>query len=156
MIYRAISGSRRRRKDFQVKRRDFIGLFGAALTAWPATLQAQQDARIPRVGFLTPRSRPIPPDHDAFSDAFVQGMNELGYHEGKNFMVEWRYAEGDYQRLAGFAAELVEMNPPVIVTYGTAAVRVLQSATRTIPIVVTAALDLVGAGIVASLARPGA
>jgi len=139
-----------------VNRRDFIGLFGAAVTATPVTLLAQQEPKIWRIGFLTPRSHPSPPGHDAFSDAFMQGMNELGYHEGKNLTVEWRYADGDYQRLAGFADELVGMNLPVIVTYGTVAARVLQRATKTVPIVVAAALDLVGAGIVASLARPGA
>jgi putative ABC transport system substrate-binding protein len=139
-----------------VNRRDFIGLFGAAVTAWPVTLLAQQEPKIWRIGFLTPRSHPSPPGHDTFSDAFMQGMNELGYHEGKNLVVEWRYADGDYQHLAGFAAELVGINLPVIVTYGTVAARVLQRATKTVPIVVAAALDLVGAGIVASLARPGA
>src|SRR5262249_19620610 len=70
--------------------------------------------------------------------------------------VEWRYADGNYQRLAGFANDLVATNPSVIVTYGTAAARALQNATKAIPIVVAAAVDLVGAGIVASLARPGA
>jgi putative ABC transport system substrate-binding protein len=86
----------------------------------------------------------------------MQGMSDLGFSEGKNLVVEWRYADGDYKRLAGFATELVEMRMPIIVTYGTAAARVLQVTTKTIPIVVAAAVDLVGAGIVASLARPGA
>jgi putative tryptophan/tyrosine transport system substrate-binding protein len=137
-----------------MKRREFIaGLGGVA--AWPAVAPAQQAGKVWRIGFLTPRSRPAPTGHDAFSDAFIQGMNELGYSEGKNLVVEWRYADGDYTRLAGFADELVGMNLPVIVTYGTAAARVLQETTKTIPIVVAAAVDLVGAGIVASLARPG-
>jgi putative ABC transport system substrate-binding protein len=82
-------------------------------------------------------------------------MSELGYVVGKNLIVEWRYADGDYPRLTNFANELVGMNLPVIVTYGTAAVRALQTATTTTPIVVAAAVDLVGAGIVESLARPG-
>jgi len=82
-------------------------------------------------------------------------MNELGYVEGKNLTIEWRYADGDYTRLTGFANELVTMNLPVIVTYGTAAARVLQKTTMTTPIVVAAAVDLVGAGIVESLAHPG-
>ena len=82
-------------------------------------------------------------------------MNELGYSEGTNLVVEWRYAEGDHTRLTGFANELVGMNLPVIVTYGTAAARVLRKTTKTTSIVVAAAVDLVGAGIVASLARPG-
>jgi ABC-type uncharacterized transport system substrate-binding protein len=82
-------------------------------------------------------------------------MSDLGYTEGKNLVVEWRYADGDYTRLTGFAIEVVGMNLPIIVTYGTAAARVLQGTTKTIPIVVAAAVDLVGAGIVASLAHPG-
>jgi ABC transporter substrate binding protein len=97
----------------------------------------------------------IPAAHDAFSDAFVEGMSNLGYNEGRNLVVEWRYADGDYTRLSGFANELVGMNLSVIVTYGTAAARELQKSTTSIPVVVAAAVDLVGAGIVASLARPG-
>jgi len=138
-----------------VKRREFITLLGGALLAWPLATHGQQTGKVWRIGFLTPRSRPSPTGQDAFSAAFMRGMNELGYSEGKNLAVEWRYADGDYKRLAGFAAELVEMNLPVMVTYGTAATRVLQGATKTIPIVVAAADDLVVAGIVTSLARPG-
>jgi putative tryptophan/tyrosine transport system substrate-binding protein len=137
-----------------MQRREFITLAGGA-AAWPLATRAQQESKIWRIGFLTPRSRPSPPDRDMFSDAFMQGMSDLGYSEGKNLAIEWRYADGDYKSLAGFATELVGMNLPVIVTYGTAAARVLQRITKTIPIVVAAAVDLVGAGIVASLARPG-
>jgi putative ABC transport system substrate-binding protein len=137
-----------------MQRREFITLVGGA-AAWPLAARAQQDSKIWRIGFLTPRSRPSPPDRDTFSDALMQGMSDLGYSEGKNLAVEWRYADGDYKSLAGFATELVGMNLPVIVTYGTAAARVLQGTTKNIPIVVAAAVDLVGAGIVASLARPG-
>ena len=140
-------------------RREFLTLIGGASAAslsWPPfAARAQQTGKVWRIGFLTPRSRPSPPAHDSFSDAFLRGMSDLGYGEGKNLFVEWRYADGDYKRLAGFATELVGMNPPVIVTYGTAAARVLQGTTKTVPIVVAAAVDLVGAGIVASLARPG-
>ncbi|MGZ3269148.1 MAG: ABC transporter substrate-binding protein [Croceibacterium sp.] len=136
-----------------IGRRPFIAWLAAA-TAWPRAARAQQ-AKVWRIGFLTPRSRPSPAGHDTFSEAFMQGMSELGYHEGKNLAVEWRYADGDYKRLGGFATELVGMELPVIVTYGTAAARVLQGTTKTVPIVVAAAVDLVGASIVASLARPG-
>jgi putative ABC transport system substrate-binding protein len=137
-----------------MKRREFITLLGGA-AAWPLAARAQQAGKIWRIGFLTPRSRPSSAGRDAFSDAFMRGMSDLGYSEGKNLVVEWRYADGDYKRLTGFAIELVGMDLPVIVTYGTAAARVLQGATKTNPIVVSAAVDLVGAGIVASLARPG-
>ena len=81
--------------------------------------------------------------------------NKWSDSEGKNLVVEWRYAEGDYKRLADFATELIRMELPVIVTYGTASAKILKGMTQTIPIVVAAAVDLVGAGIVASLARPG-
>jgi putative tryptophan/tyrosine transport system substrate-binding protein len=138
----------------QMRRRAFIAGLGSA-TVWPLRAKAQQAAKVWRIGFLTPRSRPTPPEHDTFSDAFIHGMSDLGYSDGKNLLVEWRYADGDYKRLTGFANELVEMNLPVIVTYGTAAARVLQGTTKTIPVVVAAADDLVGAGIVSSLARPG-
>ncbi len=138
-----------------MKRREFIAFVGGAPALLPFAAWAQPALPGWRIGFLTPRSHPRPPDHDAFSDAFLDGMGRLGYGEGKNLIVEWRYADGDYSRLAEFANELVGMNPPVIVTYGTAAARVLQKATTSVPIVVAAAVDLVGAGIVASLSRPG-
>jgi ABC-type uncharacterized transport system substrate-binding protein len=138
-----------------MKRREFITLLGGATVGWPLAARSQQARKVWRIGFLTPRSRPSPPGHDAFSDAFIEGMRVLGYSEGNNLVVEWRYTDGDYARLTSFANELVGMNLPVIVTYGTAAARVLQKTTTTIPIVVTAAVDLVGAGIVSSLARPG-
>jgi putative tryptophan/tyrosine transport system substrate-binding protein len=138
-----------------MRRREFIAALGGA-AAWPLGARAQQRATPWRIGFLTPRSHPIPPARDAFSDAFVDGMSRLGYSEGKNLVIEWRYADGDYARLADLAKELIAMNLPVIVTYGTAAARVLQKATTTVPVVVSAAVDLVGAGIVASLASPGA
>jgi putative ABC transport system substrate-binding protein len=130
-------------------------LLGGAAIAWPLAARAQQADKVWQIGFLTPRSRPSPPGRDAFSEAFMQGMSELGYQEGKNLVVEWRYADGDYRRLTGFANELIAMNPPVIVTYGTAAAQVLQAATKTVPVVVAAAVDLVGSGFVASLSRPG-
>src|SRR5258708_36256372 len=129
-----------------MRRREFIGLVGGA-AAWPLAARAQQATKNWRIGFLTPRSLPTPPGRDAFSDAFMRGMSDLGYSEGKNLTVEWRYADGDYKRLSGFANELVGMNLPVIVTYGTGAARVLQGTTKTVPIVVAAAVDLVDAGI---------
>ena len=139
-----------------MKRREFIAALGCAVAALPLAATAQQRVTFWRMGFLTPRTHPVPPARDAFSDAFVDGMSRLGYSEGTNLVIEWRYADGDYTRLADLAKELVAMNLPVIVTYGTAAARVLQKTTTTVPVVVAAAVDLVGAGIVASLANPGA
>ena len=93
-----------------MKRREFIAALGGAATALPFAATAQQRTSLRRIGFLTPRAHPVPPAHDAFSDAFVDGMNRLGYAEGKNLVVEWRYADGDYARLADLAKELVAMN----------------------------------------------
>jgi putative tryptophan/tyrosine transport system substrate-binding protein len=138
-----------------ITRRNMLIALGAGTLSPTVGVLAQQQTKTWHIGFLTPRSRPAPPGHDAFSDAFMQGMRDLGYSEGKNLVVEWRYADGDYKRLAGFAVELVGMDLPVIVAYGTAAARALQGTTKTVPIVVAAAVDLVGAGIAASLARPG-
>jgi len=145
-------------KDLVVNRRDAIrallalGVGGAVA---PPGARAQGTSKIWRIGFLTPRSRPRPPDHDAFSEAFVQGMRELGYVEGKNLVVEWRYADGNYESLPDLATELARMEPAVIVAYGTAAAQALKKATGSVPIVVAAAVDLVGSGIVESLPRPG-
>jgi putative tryptophan/tyrosine transport system substrate-binding protein len=130
-------------------------LLRVAVAAVAAPFQALAQPKMWRIGFLTPRAQPTMPDRDAFSDAFTQGMRALGYNEGQNLTIEWRYADGDYERLTSFAVELVQMNPPVIATYGTAAARVLQKATKTIPIVFAAVVDPIGSGIVATLARPG-
>jgi putative ABC transport system substrate-binding protein len=134
--------------------RMLLWLGALAVTTPLATLvEGQPTPR--RVGFLTPRSHPSPPEKDAFSEAFLQGMRALGYAEGKNLIIEWRYADGNYKRLTDLAAELALMNLDVIVTYGTAAAQALKKATSRTPIVVAAAVDLVGSGIVESLRRPG-
>ena len=125
------------------------------MTAVPRSLSAQLQTKARRIGFLTPRSRPAPPDRDAFSEAFLKGMRELGYVEGKNLVVEWRYADGNYKSLPELAAQLARMDLEVIVAYGTAATQALKTATTSIPIVVAAAVDLVGSRLVETLRRPG-
>jgi len=95
----------------------------------------------------------MPPDHDSFSEAFIQGMRDLGYLDGKNLLIEWRY--GGYKSLPELAAELTGMNLEVIVTYGTAAAQALKKATSSTPIVVAAAVDLVESGIVTTQSHPG-
>jgi len=142
----------------RVNRRDALRALlalgaGAAVTSRAVLTQGQSKVR--RIGFLTPRSRPSPPTIDAFSEAFIQGMRELGYVEGRNVVIEWRYADGRYQSLPDLAAELARMDLEVIVTYGTAAAQALKKTTTSSPIVVAAAVDIVGSGIVASLGRPG-
>jgi putative ABC transport system substrate-binding protein len=138
-----------------MRRRQLITMLGGMIAIRPVALFAQQASKVSRVGYLSPRSPPLALRNDAFADALLKGMGDLGYSEGRNLVIEWRFADGDYSRLAGFAAELVQMNPAVIVSYGTPATRALKDATKTIPIVVAAAIDIVGSHFVASLARPG-
>ena len=133
-----------------ISRRRALALLASAAVAVPPASFGQSPPRIRRIGFLTPRASP-----DAFFEAFRQGLRELGWVEGGNLAIEARYADGGYDRLPALAAELVRLSPEAIGTYGTAAAKALQQSSRTIPIVVAAAVDLVGAGIVASLARPG-
>ena len=124
----------------------------AMLFALCSSSQAQQPAKIPRVGYLglTP-----PSASSARIEAFRQGLRELGYVEGKNIVIEWRYAEGKLDRLPSLAAELVRLTVDVIVTAGPTATRAAKQATFTIPIVMAFDIDPVGSGFVATLARPG-
>jgi putative ABC transport system substrate-binding protein len=122
-------------------------LFGFSFTA-----EAQQRVKIPRIGFQSAGSAS---GIAARVESFRQGLRELGYVEGKNIAIEWRYAEGKFDRLPGLAAELVSLNVDVIVTAGPMDTRAAKEATSTIPIVMTWDQDPVGSGFVASLARPG-
>src|SRR5258706_9203721 len=99
-------------------RRNLLIMLGAGALAVPLASFAQQAGKVWRVGFLTQRSRPLSLDTDIFG-AFSQGMRELGYVERKNLVIEWRFADGKYERLPGLAAELVRLNVDVIVTQGT-------------------------------------
>ena len=122
------------------------------LFALCASAEAQQPAKIPRIGYLTAASPSAIP---ARLEAFRQGLRELGYVEGKNIVIEWRYAEGKLDRLPALAAELVRLKVDIIVTAGPPATHAAKEATTTIPIVMTQDPDPVGNGFVASLARPG-
>ena len=114
--------------------------------------QAQQPAKIPRIGYLTNESLSAT---SARNEAFRQGLRELGYVEGKNIVIEWRSAEGKLDRVPALAAELVRLKVDVIVTIGSSVTRSAKEATSTIPIVMAQDNDPVGDGLVASLARPG-
>jgi putative ABC transport system substrate-binding protein len=116
--------------------------------------QAEQLSKVRRVGYLAGRSRSTASNPDVYYDAFVQGMRELGYSEGKNLVIEWRFAEGNVERLPMLAAELIALNVEVIATHGTPQTQALMRATNSIPIVFTAVGDPVGIGLVGSLARP--
>lgn len=137
-----------------MNRRKLLAALGLGALAEALPALAQQKGKVWRIGFLAPRSRPTAADPDVYS-AFPQGMRELGYVEGKHFVIEWRFADGKFERLPGLAAELVKMKVDVIVAAGTAATQMAQRATTTIPIVIAASVDPVGSGFVKSLARPG-
>jgi putative ABC transport system substrate-binding protein len=113
---------------------------------------AQQPKKIPRIGIL---SAAVPPGNPARREAFRQGLRELGYVEGKNIIIEYRFAEGKLDRLPALAAELVRLKVDVIITTGPTVTRAAKEATSTIPIVMAQDPDPVGNGFVASLARPG-
>jgi putative ABC transport system substrate-binding protein len=123
-----------------------------ALVIVCAIAQAQQPAKIPRIGFLSTTS---PSNVPTRLEAFRQGLRDLGYVEGKNIVIEYRYAEGKPERLPALADELVRLKLDVIVISGPSPTRAAKEATATIPIVMTWDYDPVGNGFVASLARPG-
>jgi putative ABC transport system substrate-binding protein len=135
-------------------RRKLVVALGASVIAAPLSSFAQQQGKVWRVGFLVSRSRPDSLDSDVYG-AFLREMRELGYIEGKNLVIEWRFADLKYERLPALAAELVQINVNLIVAGGTPAVSAAQKATTTIPIVMGSIVDPVGSGFVASLARPG-
>ena len=122
------------------------------LVALCTSVEAQQQKKVPRIGFLSATS---PSTISARTDAFRQGLRDLGYVEGKNIVIEWRYAEGKMDRLPDLASELVRLKVDIVVTGGPAATRPAKEATVSIPIVMAFDTDPVGNGLVASLARPG-
>ena len=128
------------------RRKLIIALGANALTA-PFGSFAQQQGKVWRVGFLSPTS--------ANTNAFLKRMLELGYVEGKNLVIEWRFADGKLERLPGLAAELVQLKVDVIVVQSSPAISAAQKATTAIPIVMTSSGDPVRSGFVKSLARPG-
>ncbi len=123
-----------------------------ALLAAPLAADAQQLAKIPRIGYLGANS---PSAGARFLESFRQGLRELGYVEGQNIFIDYRWAEGRPDRFPALAGELIDLRVEVIVIEGSSAVAALQQATRTIPIVVAIMGDPVGSGFIASLARPG-
>ena len=135
-----------------MRRREFITLLGSGFAGWPLAARGQQPVKVWRIGFLSAVSRSAASGSYA---ALAQGMRELGYVEGKDFVIEWRSVEGKYERFPEIAAELVRLKVDIFVTGVTAALPALKRATTTIPIVMAYSTDPVGNGLVASLVHPG-
>ena len=134
-----------------MRRRDFIKVIVGSATTWPLAVRAQQPERMRRVGVLIPFAKDNP-EGLARIAAFVKELQQLGWTDGRNLQIEYRWDTGDLRKVA---TELVAMSPDVILAIATPAVAALQQATRTAPIVFTQVADPVSAGFVASLAKPG-
>jgi len=134
-----------------MKRREFISLLGGTAAAWPLAVRAQQ-AKAATIGLLCTGSAAA---QSQWTATFVQRMRELGWVEGRNLAIEYRWADGRTERLSELANQLVRLKVDVIVTHNTPGPLAAKQATSTIPIVFATAGDPVGTGIVASLARPG-
>ena len=137
------------------RRRALLGAVGTAglIFVMPA-LGQQLAGKVWRIGYLAARSRSTPANPDPFYDAFARALRELGYVEGKNLVIEWRFADGDYTRLDALARELIALKVDVIATHATEPTRAAQRATSTIPIVTAAIGDPVVNGFSGSLAHP--
>ncbi len=137
-----------------ISRRTFLTTVAGGLLAAPLCARAQQFAKIPRVGILFFGFPASPSEPAPLGRAFVEGLRNLGWVEGRNVMFEWRYAEGKTDRYPALAAELVALKVDVIVASSTPAAVAVRQATNTIPVVMVAVSDPVGSGLVGSLARP--
>ena len=137
-----------------MRRRDFIKAIASSAAGWPLSARAQQSGRIRRIGVLMSYTEDNP-DAPPRLAAFAQGLQELGWTNGGNIHIEYRYSGGDAERARKYAAELVALAPDVILAGNTSTVGPLQQATRTVPIVFAGVVDPVAAGFVDSLARPG-
>jgi ABC-type uncharacterized transport system substrate-binding protein len=137
--------------QFQLRRRAFITLLGGAAAAWPLAARAQVSTKRPLIGVLVAVMR----EGNPVLSAFVRGLRELGYVEGQNVDIAWRFAEGRMDRFPKLAEELVRLMPDVIMAAVTPAAVATRTLTRTIPIVCPLLADPIRFGLIASEPRPG-
>jgi putative ABC transport system substrate-binding protein len=137
-----------------MQRREFITLLGSAAAGWPLVARAQQTERMRRIGVLSGGGAADDPDAQGYIGAFLQGLQQLGWTDGRNLRIDTRWGAGNADNIRKYSVELAAL-ADVILTTGTATMASLAQATRTVPIVFVAVADPVGAGFVKSLARPG-
>src|SRR5213593_4708200 len=137
-----------------MRRRSFIALLGSAAVTRPLAARAQQPERIRRIGVLAGFAENAP-DSQARIAAFRQGLQQLGWTDGRNVRIDYRWGGADPDRYRTYAAELVGLTPDVLLATNTSTVRALQRTTRSVPIVFATATDPIGGGLVASMSRPG-
>jgi putative tryptophan/tyrosine transport system substrate-binding protein len=137
-----------------VRRREFITLLGGVAVAWPLAVRAQQPERMRRIGALMGMVESDPEAHARVA-AFRQGLREIGWTEGRNVRIEFRWAADDTNLMRAYAAELVGWAPDIIVAHAPSPLAAVQQQTRSLPIVFVQVADPVGGGFVASLSRPG-
>jgi len=136
-----------------MRRREVITLLGGVAAAWPFIARAQQSDRVRRIGWLYGAADGA--NATALSEAFRQGLQQLGWIDGRNVQIDVRFGAGDSVHIRKYAAELVALSPDVILATGSFSTHLLLQATRTVPIIFTIVPDPVGSGFVASLAQPG-
>jgi putative ABC transport system substrate-binding protein len=137
-----------------MRRREFIRLIGTTAVAWPLSARAQQQERVRRIGLLMNLAEDDP-EASARISAFVQRLSQLGWTEGRNLQIDYRWAAGESERYGKYAGELVALAPDVVLASGNQSVAALRQATRTLPVVFANVIDPVGSGFVSSLAHPG-
>jgi putative ABC transport system substrate-binding protein len=135
-----------------IERRKFLATFGGAAAAWPLAARAQQPARVPRIGILGLASAAAAAP---YVNTVRAGLRDLGYIEGKNLTIEYRFGDGKHDRLRDLAAQLVHLDVDVLVTFAAPGTQAAKFATGTIPIVMAVTADAVGTGLIASLPHPG-
>ena len=143
------------RIQFLRRRREFISLLGGAAAAWPLAARAQQGERMRRIAVLQGGSDRDDPRARPSVDAFLQALQQLGWTDGRNVKIDYRWPAGDADKARKYAAELVALAPDVILTVSSTSLAPLLQATRTVPIVFVGIVDPVGTGFVNSLSQPG-